>query len=182
MNSLQTLANTIDTLNEYIGRGIAWLTVAMVALTFAVVVLRYAFNLGWIAMQESITWLHALVFMLGAAYTLKHDAHVRVDIFYSKLGTRGRAWVDLAGALLLLLPVAGFILWVSWGYVASSWTLLEGSREQGGLPAVFVLKSAIPAMSILLILQGVSQAIRSLLVISGHADRSAEPPRQTAEL
>ncbi len=181
MNSLQTIANTIDIINEYIGRAIAWFTLAMVLLTFAVVVLRYAFNLGWIAMQETVTYLHALVFMLGAAYTLKHNGHVRVDIFYSKLGVRGRAWVDLAGALLLLLPVAGFILWVSWGYVGSSWSLLEGSREQGGLPGVFLLKSAIPALGILLILQGVSQAIRSLLVISGHT-AEPEPSEQIAEL
>jgi len=181
MNLLQTIAAAIDTLNEYIGRTIAWLTLAMVLLTFAVVVLRYAFNLGWIAMQETITWLHALVFMLGAAYTLKHNGHVRVDIFYSKLGIRGRAWVDLAGALLLLLPVAGFILWVSWDYVSSSWSLLEGSREQGGLPGVFLLKSAIPALSILLILQGLSQAIHSLLVITGHA-AEPESSEQIAEL
>ncbi len=181
MNFLRTIANSIDTLNEYIGRTVAWLTLAMVLLTFAVVVLRYSFNLGWIAMQEVITWAHALVFMLGAAYTLKHNGHVRVDIFYGKLSARGQAWVDLAGAMLLLLPVAGFILWISWGYASSSWSLLEGSREQGGLPGVFLLKSAIPALGILLILQGLSQAIHSLLTITGRS-AEPEPPRQTAEL
>ncbi len=181
MNFLHILAKKIDVLNEAIGRLISWLTLGMVLITFTVVILRYAFNLGWIAMQESVTYLHALVFMLGAAYTLKHDGHVRVDIFYSKMGIRGRAWVDLAGTVLLLLPVAGFILWVSWDYVTSSWSLLEGSREQGGLPAVFVLKSAIPALSILLILQGISQAIQSLLILSGHHGKT-RPAQKTMEL
>ncbi len=176
MKFLHLLANRIDALNEAIGRLVSWFTLGMVMITFAVVVLRYAFNLGWIAMQESVTYLHALVFMLGAAYTLKHDGHVRVDIFYGKLGVRGRAWVDLAGTLLLLLPVSGFILWVSWEYVTASWSLLEGSREQGGLPGVFLLKSAIPALSILLILQGMTQAIRSLLVITGHPAATVSTP------
>ena len=179
MKFLNLLANGIDALNETIGRLVSWFTLGMVAITFAVVVLRYAFNLGWIAMQESVTYLHALVFMLGAAYTLRHDGHVRVDIFYGKLGVRGRAWVDLAGAVLLLLPVAGFILWVSWEYVAASWSLLEGSREQGGLPAVFLLKSAIPALSILLILQGVSQAIHALSVITGQGAEAASSQPMT---
>ncbi len=181
MNFLHHLAKKIDALNEALGRLISWLTLGMVIITFAVVVLRYAFNLGWIAMQESVTYLHALVFMLGAAYTLKHDGHVRVDIFYGKLGPRGRAWVDLAGAVLLLLPVAGFILWISWEYVAASWRLLEGSREQGGLPMVFLLKSAIPALSFLLILQGISQAIHSLLSITGH-DAETAPLQRVTEL
>ncbi len=182
MGRLHTLANAIDQLNEFLGRLISWFTLGMVVITFAVVVLRYAFNQGWIAMQESVTYLHALVFMLGAAYTLKHDGHVRVDIFYNRLDARGRAWVDLVGAILLLLPVAGFILWISWDYVASSWSLLEGSREQGGLPAVFLLKSAIPALGVLLILQGVSQAIHALLVITGHGTGENAPERQATEL
>jgi len=181
MKFLQSVANSIDFLNERIGRIISWLTLGMVLLTFMVVMLRYAFNLGWIAMQESITYMHAVVFMLGAAYTLKHNGHVRVDIFYGKLKPRGRAWVDLAGAILLLLPVAGFILWVSWGYVATSWLLLEGSREQGGLPGVFLLKSTILLLGLLLILQGLSQAIHSLLVIRGYAP-DTEPFEHIAEL
>ena len=102
---LQRLQSALSSINESVGRAISWLTLCMVLVTFLVVVLRYAFNLGWIAMQESVTYMHALVFLLGAAYTLKHDGHVRVDIFYRRLGERGRAWVDLLGALLLLWPV-----------------------------------------------------------------------------
>ncbi|PKM42702.1 MAG: C4-dicarboxylate ABC transporter permease [Gammaproteobacteria bacterium HGW-Gammaproteobacteria-1] len=167
---LEQIAAFIDGLNEWTGRLVAWLTLAMVLVTGAVVLLRYAFDLGWIAVQESITYLHALVFMLGAAYTLRHDGHVRVDIFYRRLAPRGQAWVDLLGALLLLLPVCVFILWISWDYVAASWSLWEGSRDAGGLPLVYLLKGIIPAMALLLLLQGVSQALRSLLVLLGHAE------------
>lgn len=168
MDTLARIAHRIDQLSEWTGRAIAWLTLGMVIVTFAVVLLRYLFNIGWIALQESITYMHALVFMLGAAYTLRHDGHVRVDIFYQRLSPRGRAWIDLLGTLLLLLPVTLFLAWVSWDYVAASWALKEGSRETGGLPWVYLLKSAIPLMAVLLLLQGVSLALRSLLVLLGH--------------
>ncbi len=170
MKTLARLAGRLDQLSEWTGRGISWLTLGMVLVTFAVVVLRYLFNIGWIAMQESITFMHALVFMLGAAYTLRHDGHVRVDIFYQKFGPRGRAWVDLLGTLFLLLPVTLFIAWISWEYVATSWELHEGSRETGGLPGVYLLKSAIPLMAVLLVLQGTSLALRSVLVLLGHEE------------
>jgi len=176
---LERIAGLIDTLNEWTGRAVAWLTLAMVLVTCVVVALRYAFNTGSIALQESITYLHAVVFMLGAAYTLRHDGHVRVDIFYRKFSARGRAWVDLLGSLLLLLPVCSFILWVSWDYVAASWALLEGSQEVGGLPLVYLLKSVIPAMAILMILQGFAQALRSVLVLLGHPE---DAPRHDAEV
>ena len=170
MDTLSRLAGRLDQLSEWTGRSIAWLTLGMVIVTFTVVVLRYLFNIGWIAMQESVTYMHALVFMLGAAYTLRHDGHVRVDIFYQKFGPRGRAWVDLFGTLLLLMPVTLFITWISWEYVASSWALQEGSRETGGLPGVYLLKTAIPLMAVLMVLQGTSLALRSLLVLLGHEE------------
>jgi len=154
---------SIDAVNEWLGRCVSWLTLLMVLVTFSIVVLRYAFNIGWIAMQESVAFMHALVFMLAAAYTLKHDAHVRVDIVYQKCSLRVRAWIDFFGTLLLLLPVAGFILWSSWDYVLNSWSISEASRSSGGLPGVYLLKTAIPAMALLLILQGLAQAARSLL-------------------
>ena len=164
---LSRLAHACDAISEHTGRAISWLTLAMVLLTFAVVVLRYAFNLGWIALQESVTYLHALVFMLGAAYTLKRGGHVRVDIFYQRWGPRARAWVNLLGTLLLLFPVCGFLLWISWEYVAASWALREGSRESGGLPGVYLLKTAIPVMAALMMIQGLSHAIHSALVLAG---------------
>ena len=164
---MQKIVQIIDRINDVIGRGIAWLTLVMVLVTFLIVVLRYAFSIGWIAMQESVVYLHALVFMLGAAYTLKQNAHVRVDIFYNKLGDRARAWIDLAGVLLLLAPFCLFIIVISWNYVSLSWSLLEGSRDAGGLPAIFLLKTAIPVMAGLLMLQGIAQALRSILVLRG---------------
>ncbi len=162
---LRKTADALDGIAERTGHVVSWLTLGVVLITFAVVLLRYAFNLGWIAMQESITYLHAAVFMLGAAYTLRHDGHVRVDILYRKSSPRAQAWIDLFGALLLLLPVCIFIIWASWDYVTVSWSLREGSQEAGGLPAVFILKTAIPVMALLLILQGCSQALRSILIL-----------------
>ncbi len=166
---MQKIIHTIDRINDVIGRSISWLTVVMVIVTFLIVVLRYVFSIGWIAMQESVIYLHSLVFMLGAAYTLKRNAHVRVDIFYEKMSPRSRAWVDLLGAVLLLLPFCIFIIYISWNYVSLSWSLLEGSRDAGGLPAVFLLKTTIPVMAVLLILQGIAQGLRSILLLTGHA-------------
>ena len=157
----------LELVNEWIGRGVAWLTLMMVIITFTVVVLRYGFDMGSIAMQESIIYLHALNFMLGAAFTLKHDTHVRVDIFYQKMGPRGRAWVDLLGTLFLLLPVCGFIFWSSWGYVADAWTVRETSGEAGGLPCVYLLKSILLLMPSLLMLQGLAIILQSLLILRG---------------
>ncbi len=154
----------IDLVNEWIGKSVAWLTLAMVLLTFVIVVLRYAFDLGWIALQESVAYLHALVFMLGAAYTLKHDGHVRVDILYQRCASRTRAWIDCLGTLLLLLPVSIFIIWSSWEYVTDSWRIFEGSSNSGGLPGVYLLKSCIIVMALLLILQGLAMFLRNLLL------------------
>jgi TRAP-type mannitol/chloroaromatic compound transport system permease small subunit len=166
---LQTIARAFDLVAETSGRLIAWLTLGMVIITFTVVVLRYLFNTGSIALQESITYLHACVFMLGAAYTLKQGGHVRVDIFYQGFSPLTRAWIDLLGTLLLLFPVCGFIFFSSLDYVASSWAIYEGSREAGGLDGVFLLKSLIPLAAVLLMLQGCSMLLHSLLLITGQS-------------
>ena len=165
MSLLSRLQAVLDAFSEWTGRLVAWLALALVLVTFAVVVLRYGFDYGSIALQESILYLHATLFMLGAAHTLKRDAHVRVDIFYRDRPARARAWVDLAGALFLLLPVCLFLAWVSRDYVAMAWTLREGSHEAGGLPYVYLLKTLIPVSALLLLLQGVSQALASLLTL-----------------
>jgi TRAP-type mannitol/chloroaromatic compound transport system permease small subunit len=164
------LIRKLEAIAEFTGRLVAWATLLMVLVTFAVVLLRYAFNTGWIAMQESITYLHALVFMLGAAYTLEHDGHVRVDIFYQKFDERGRAWVNLLGTALLLYPLMIFILWISWDYVSESWKVAEGSREAGGLPGVFLLKTLLLLMPGAVMLQGLALMLRSLAVIRGKRD------------
>lgn len=164
---LKGLARLCDQANEVIGRYVSWLTLFMVIVTFFIVVMRYVFNLGWIGVQESVTYMHAMVFMLGAAYTLKHDGHVRVDIFYVKCAKRTRAWVDLLGSLFLLLPMMLFIFLISWDYVSDSWRLLEESPETGGLPLVYLLKTNILAMGLLMTLQGLAMAIHNGLYLMG---------------
>jgi TRAP-type mannitol/chloroaromatic compound transport system permease small subunit len=176
LHTLQRIAGFIDGLSERTGQVIAWLTLGTVLLTFTVVVMRYGFDAGSIAMQEAVSYLHAAVFMLGAAYTLKHNAHVRVDIVYRRLSARGQAMVNLLGTLLLLLPVCIYILASSREYVAVSWSLREGSQEAGGLDAVFLLKTAIPVMALLLMLQGVAIAIHSLLQLLGIEGVDGEQP------
>lgn len=157
----------IDRLSEWTGRAVAWLMLAMVIVTVVVVGARYLFDAGWISLQESVTWMHGIALMLGLAYTLKHDAHVRVDVFYRRFGERGRAWIDLVGAVVLLLPLCVFIAWSSWDYVAASWAVGESSREAGGLPGLFLLKTAIPVAAALLALQGVAMALAAVRVIRG---------------
>lgn len=165
----QTLACRLDGVAEWVGRAISWATLLMVAIAFLVVVLRYAFDLGWIAMQESVTYLHATMFMLGAAYTLKRDGHVRVDILYQRWSRRGQALIDLLGATLLLLPTCAFIAWSSWDYVIGSWAIREASREVGGIPGVFVLKTLMLLMPLFLLLQGVASILRNGLILLGVA-------------
>jgi len=164
---LKRLIRILDSLAEFTGRLIAWGTLLMVLITFGVVLLRYVMDTGWIAMQESTTYLHALVFMLGAAYTLKHGGHVRVDVLYQRFSERGRAWVNLLGTLILLFPLMSFILWISWEYVVESWKVMEGSREAGGLPGVFILKTLLLLMPLAMLLQGLALALSSLQVIRG---------------
>ena len=167
---MHRLLSRIEAVNEWLGSAVAWLTLIMVLVTFAVVALRYLWDTGWIAMQESVTYLHAMVFMLGAGYTLKHQGHVRVDIFYQRMSAKGRAWVDLFGSLFLLFPMLGFIFFISWEYVAESWKVLEGSREAGGLPGVYLLKTLLLLLPLTLGLQGVAMVLRSLLVLRGKQD------------
>ena len=164
---MDKLIRRLEVTAEWLGRMVAWATLLMVLITFLVVMLRYLFDTGWIAMQESVTYLHAAVFMLGAAYTLKHGGHVRVDIFYQRLSLRGKAWVNLLGTLLLLYPLSTYIFVVSWDYVVESWQVLEGSREAGGLPGVFLLKTLILILPVTLLLQGTALLLKSLRVVTG---------------
>lgn len=178
--SLLALATALEAVGIWTGRAVSWLSLLMVLVTFLVVLLRYAFDLGWIAMQESVTYMHAALFMLGAAYTLQRDGHVRVDILYQKLSRRGRAWVDLLGTLLLLVPVCGFIIWAGWDYVLNSWDLMEGSREAGGIPAVYLLKTMILAMPALVLLQGMAWVLRNGLFLAGVDEALSDPKRGDA--
>ena len=162
--------NLLDRISVALGRLTAWLTLLMVIVTFVVVVMRYLFDAGAVWLQESIIWMHAVVFMVGAAFTLQQDEHVRVDIFYRNMSARRRAWVDLLGVLLFLLPVSLFLAWKAWDFVAISWQLREASREPGGMPYPFVpmLKSVLLLAPALLALQGLSMLRKSAAVLRGH--------------
>jgi len=156
--------STIDAFSIRVGRVVAWLTLVMVLLTSVIVVLRYAFEAGFIWLQESLTWIHALVFMLGAAYTLQRDEHVRVDIFYRKMGPKRRAWVDAIGVLSFVFPLCGFFLYECYDYVAASWSIGEVSVNAGGLPYPFVplLKTILLLMPVAVALQGLSLLLASI--------------------
>ncbi len=157
----------IHRVTEGVGRAVAWLTLLMGLITTLVVVLRYGYDTGAIALQESVIYLHATAFMLGIASTLQAGGHVRVDVLQSRLSPRGKAWVDLAGHCLFLVPTAAALLWYSLPYVADSWRVLEGSSEVGGIPGTFLLKTLIPVMALNLLLLGLAEIARTMGRIRG---------------
>jgi TRAP-type mannitol/chloroaromatic compound transport system permease small subunit len=184
----------IDGVNDRIGRAVAWLMLTMVLMTCFVVLLRYAIlpltaplqEIEWFAgsiglpliwlrenyvkLQESYVWMHGITFMAGAGYTLLHDGHVRVDIFYRGSSPRYQAWVNLIGTLLLLFPVMSVIGYYAYPYVMDSWAKLEASREAGGLQGLYLLKSMLLVFVVLTIAQGVSLIFRSILVLLNHPE------------
>jgi len=149
------------------GHGVAWLALTMVLLQFLIVLLRYVFSINSVAVQESVTYMHAALFMLAAGYTLLDDGHVRVDIFYRGMGPRAQALVNFLGALLFLLPFAVLVLWWSLPYVQASWATLEASPQPGGLPLIFLLKTVMPAFAVLMILHGGLMAARAAFILAG---------------
>ena len=167
MNNSPTsrLVAFIDNVAEFLGRAAAWLSFVLVLVVGVIVVLRYGFQIGSIALQESVMYINGALFVLGAGYTLKVQGHVRVDVFYSCFSLRRRALVDSLGVLFFLLPAACFIVWVSWDYVSVAWRIREGSPEASGLPFVYLLKTMIIVLPVLLALQGVSELIKSLRVL-----------------
>lgn len=152
----------INRLHQLFGNLIAWLTLAMALVTFLLVSMRYLVGAGnLIFIQESVVYLHAITFMLGAGWTLGRDAHVRVDVFYRRWSPRTRAWIDALGTLIFLFPVAFFILFSSLGFVGQSWAIRETSAEAGGIATLYLFKSLIPLMALLLILQGILELVRN---------------------
>ncbi|PCI44117.1 MAG: C4-dicarboxylate ABC transporter permease [Alphaproteobacteria bacterium] len=143
---------------------------------FIIVVGHYIFHEGSIFLQESLLYMHSVIFLGAAAYTLRHNGHVRVDVFYSYFSEKVKAWINLLGCLFFLLPVAGLIFWMAWPYVTASWETLEGSIESSGIQAVYLLKSMILFFAITLILQGISLLIHSLLTILNVEHLSEEKP------
>jgi TRAP-type mannitol/chloroaromatic compound transport system permease small subunit len=159
--------NLFDRISNITGEATSWLTLAMVILTSIIVVMRYVFDAGLIWMQESVTWMHAAVFMVGAAYTLLYEEHVRVDIFYRKMSERSRAVVDLIGVVLFLLPLCGLLALMAYDFAAAAWSIHETSREPGGLPYPMIplLKSLVIVMPVAVALQGMSMLMRSVTTI-----------------
>ena len=167
MKTIRTLSRWIDTLNEWIGRGVAWVTLGLVLVVFIDVVMRYLFNTSFVFTQELEWHLFGFIFLIGAGYTLLHDGHVRVDIIYQRLSHKGRAWVNFFGVLLFLIPGCLMVIDTSWKFTATSFAMLEGSPDPGGIPFRFLLKGCMPVGFTLLLLQGISLGIHSLMQIIG---------------
>jgi len=161
------LSERLDAVSSAVGRAASWLTLLMVLLTLLIVVLRYAFDSGQIWLQELLTWMHALVFMLGAAYTLQLDGHVRVDVFYRDMSERQRAWVNALGVLLFVFPLCGYFVYESLPYIGRSFGNHEISRDAGGLPypAIPVLKSVLLVMPLAVALQGLALLLNAVGVL-----------------
>lgn len=167
MRALETLARAIDAINEQIGRLVSWLALLMVLVQFVVVGMRYVFGLSVLMMQESITYMHATIFLVAAGYTLLHNGHVRVDIIYGPASDKNKAIIDLIGVFFILLPMSGLIFWTAWPYVAAAWAVKEGSVEVSGIPGIYLLKTGILVFSSLLAIQGVSMVVKCLFTLMG---------------
>jgi TRAP-type mannitol/chloroaromatic compound transport system permease small subunit len=157
----------IDALNEWVGRVVAWATAVVVVVVFVDVVMRYVFNTSFVFTQELEWHLFAFIFLMGAGATLLKDGHVRVDIFYQRAGPKARAWINLIGVVLFLIPGCYMIVATSLRFVHSSYAVLEGSPDPGGIPYRFILKACIPAGFTLVLLQGIALGIRSFFIIIG---------------
>ena len=166
--TLQQLSHTIDYLNETVGRGVSWLTTVLVLVIGYDVAARYLFNTSSAGIVELEWHLFSFIFLLGAAYALKHDRHVRVDVFYQNFTARQQAWVNLVGTLLFLLPFCCITLIESWQFTVNAWRIQEGSPDPGGLPARYIVKAAIPIGFLLLLLQALSLLFTSLLTLTDH--------------
>ncbi len=166
----------VDRLNERIGHAVSWVALAMVLVQFLVVVMRYVFSIGNIAMQESIWYMHGILFMIGAGYTLLHNGHVRVDVVYGEASPRYKAKVDIFGTLAFLLPVTAATLWLSWDYVINAWKVFEGSTEGSGLPLIFAYKTVIWVFAVLVFLQGLSLLFKAVRFLRGQEPGYPVPP------
>ena len=173
-NVYKNLIGFGDSLIERLGNVLNVLLLALVCVVIVVVIGRYFFDIGSIALQELTTYFHATIFMLGISYTLKHDGHVRVDIFYRNFSKRSRALINVIGGLVFILPISIFIVWSSWDYVLASWSIMETSTENNGLPFVYLLKAVMLIMPFLLAIQGLIIMVENLLALYGSSSTSTE--------
>ncbi|ROQ90166.1 TRAP transporter small permease subunit [Desulfosoma caldarium] len=174
MEKLAELCDRLDTVNRTIGRGIAWVSLIMVAVVTVDVILRYLFKITFVFVQELEWHLFGFLFLVGAGYTLLYDSHVRVDVFYQRFSPKTKAWINFLGCLLFLFPGCYLIIATSMTFVANSWSIAEGSPDPGGLPARYVIKAMIPLGFALVAIQGVPMALRSLMVLMGSTETSAK--------
>jgi TRAP-type mannitol/chloroaromatic compound transport system permease small subunit len=178
MRAISGASKAINGLTAITGRAVSWLSLLLVLVVIAVVLSRYLLGIGSIALQESVTYIHAAIFMLGLAFTLQRGGHVRVDIFYRNYSQRRKALVDLVGGIVLLLPLCVLIFISSWDYVAASWTILEASSENDGIAAIYLLKTLMVIMPVTLGLQGIAEILSSILILSGDSQQQATDAKQ----
>lgn len=176
--SIHSFVSGLQTFTKLIGMTCRWFSLAMVIVTCLVVILRYVFDYSSIAMQETVMYLHASLFMLGAAYTWQQQGHVRVDVLYHKWPTSIQQRIDLLGTLFLLLPTCLFLIYTSWDYVLMAWANGEKSHEAGGLPFVYLLKTLIVILPVLLLIQAGTNILASLfnIPLSKAEDTKTEQP------
>ncbi len=165
MNALEKIADIIDATSTFIGRTLSWVMVPVVVVSFSVVMMRYTLGKGYPWLQEVYIWLHGAAVLLCAAWVLKEGGHVRVDLLYKKWSAKAKAWADLVGLAVFLYPMMGFLFWWSLPGVQRSWRLLERSPTNDGLQFAYLMKTVIPVFCVLVMIQGLSMGIRSLLVI-----------------
>ena len=168
MQILENFVTVVDSLSDKIGQLVGWMTTLMVLIVFYDTVMRYALNQGNVALQELEWHLFAIIFLLGAAYTLKEGGHVRVDILYVSLSKKTKAWIDFLGVFVFLIPFSVMVILSSKGFILNSWAIREISPDPGGLPARYILKTMIPLGFSLLIVQGLSEAAKNFMVIMGY--------------
>ena len=166
------VAERLDAFSNAVGRVVSYLGLATVLIAFATVYLRYAFDIGYIWLQESYVWTHASAIMLGAGFTLLREGFVRVDLYYKHWSTRTKAWIDLFGTLLFLGSFLGLLAYYGWPFVASSFAMQEHSQYEEGLPGIWLLKGTLLAFVLLLGAQGLAVMLRSAAVLRNRTGES----------
>lgn len=165
INALKLATEILDRFSLMCGKALSWLLPLLVLTVGLVVLLRYVFNLGFIALQELSTYLHASAFLLAIGYTAQQDGHVRVDIFYRQFSKQTKAWVNAIGGIVFLLPISGLIFGLSLDFAIRSWSIQEISSEPGGIPAVFLLKTLLPLSGMILGLQAIGDIFKNTLIL-----------------
>lgn len=167
MKFIRLIVRLIDGLNTKVGHAISWLSTLLVLVVCYDVFTRYFLRKSSVGVQELEWHIFAVLFLLGAAYTLKMDNHVRVDVIYTQLSPRGKAWINLLGGIVFLIPFSILIIWASQGFISMSWAIQETSPDPGGLPYRYILKAMIPAGFSLILLQGIALILRSFCTVIG---------------